>query len=123
MGRLRLVLIAAAVAMGAPGCGDRGSDAVFEPVRLIGDPDIDRSAPFLGWGTVVRIADLPLPALSASQPIVPAAEVLTKPGQARTVKAQIPPELKAVSWLVFETVVTRAGTTSRMRSWPVMGGM
>jgi hypothetical protein len=121
MPRLRFVLLAAAVAMGAPGCGDRGSDAVFEPVRLVGDPDIDRSAPFLTWGTVVTIADLPLPALSASEPILPAVTIQAPPGQVRTIKAQIPPQIHAVPWLVFETVVTRAGTMSRMRSWPVTG--
>jgi len=105
------------LAAGSAGCGDTHEASV--PIRLVADPGIRRDAPFLSWGTVVTIANVARPVLSAAAPVLPPTEVRLNPNGKRTVGAQIPPEFSALPWLVFETVVTRGGTMQMMRSWPV----
>jgi hypothetical protein len=108
-----------ALVLAAAGCGESPRFATSEPIRLIGDPGIRRDAPFLAWGTVVSIGDVPRPVLSAAAPVVPPSELLPQPNGRRKIRAQIPPEFARLPWLVYETTVTRDGATSMLRSWPV----
>src|SRR5262245_47024597 len=115
-------LLFALVAAAAVGCG--GKDATtngFDPIRLVGDPGIDRTKPFLAWGAVVTIAEVPRPVLSAAIPFAPAAEVKTNADGFRTIRATIPPETSVLPWVLFETATTTKGKTKTMRDWPVTG--
>jgi len=118
-------LLLAIVAVAGFGCGDHAATTRgFDPIRLIGDPGIDRTKPpFLTWGAVVAVDNVPRPVLSASTPLAPPSEVRTKDDGTRTVRATIPAETKAVPWVVFETVTTHAGKSKTMRYWPVTATM
>ncbi len=118
--RLQLTL-AVAVAVLAAGCGDRPSGDATLFMRLGPDPSVPRDEQFLTWGEPVTIGDASRVVLSASKPVSPPAEVTATPGEARRVGARIPPELKAVPWMIFESVTTHDGQTTMMRSWPVAG--
>lgn len=114
-------LLCALVAVAALGCGDHAATTIgnFDPIRLIGDPGIDRTKPFLAWGGVVTVSDVPRPVISSAIPYAPPSEVKTNEAGNRTVRATIPAELAAVPWVVFETVTTKAGKSTTMRYWPV----
>jgi hypothetical protein len=117
----RFVLLALVLAAVVTGCGDGRRSAASEPIRLVGDPGIKRDAPFLTWGSIVTIGDVPRPVLSASQAIAPPADLLPGESGVRKLRAQIPPDWSQIPWLVFETTLTKDGTTRMMRSWPVTG--
>jgi len=114
-------LLLAIVAVAGFGCGDHtATTSGFDPIRLIGDPGIDRTKPALvTWGAVVAVADVPRPVLSAATPLAPASEVRTKDDGHRTIRATIPAETAGLPWVVFETVTTRDGKSKTMRYWPV----
>jgi hypothetical protein len=105
---MRLLLLALLVAVGV-GCGDHGSRGAPGVIRLIDDPGIDRTKPFLSWGSRVVVADVERPVLSSSTPFTPASEVLTNAKGGHSIRATIPPETRGLPWVVFETVTTRKG--------------
>jgi hypothetical protein len=113
----RCAVVLAVVTLAACGTSSRH----HEPVRLVADPGIRRDAPFLGWGTIVTIDGVPRTVLSASQAVVPAADVSRQPNGRRRIKATIPPEFVAIPWLVFEITGSRDGSAQMLRSWPVTG--
>jgi hypothetical protein len=110
----RLVFLALLVASVA-GCGSR-SDL---PIHLVDDPKVRRDDPFVKWGDVVFLGNVPRKVLSSAATVMPPSEVLPQPEGPRKVRAQIPPSFRALPWLLFETVATRGDTMRKLRSWPV----
>jgi hypothetical protein len=122
--RLRTATVVAAVLVVVAACDDRPPPAPASgPFRLALDAAARPPDAFLRRGGMVTIDGISRPVLTAAEPIRPATEIVTPPGEPRRVRAQVPRELATVPWVVFETVVTRAGTTSMMRSWPMSGRM
>jgi hypothetical protein len=114
------VLLAASALLATVGCGG-GSLSDDGPIALAPDWSVPRDERFLSWGEAVAIGDERRTAFSSSKAVMPPAEITAPEGQGRRVGTRIPLEMKDVAWFVFESTTTRGGTTTMMRSWPVVG--